>query len=178
MLIIWPFLLMFIVLQRILELIIAKSNKEWAMKQGGVEIGEEHYKWFILVHGAFFIMLIIESYLSFTGWTTIKTILLCIFLSFQVLRVWCLVSLGRYWNTRIIVIPGHTLVNKGPYKYLKHPNYLIVLGEFIVIPLIFQAYATAIIFPALHLLLMGIRIPAEEKALEELSANGYTPENC
>jgi methyltransferase len=83
----------------------------------------------------------------------------------QLARIWSITSLGRYWNTKIIILPGSDLVKRGPYKYVKHPNYIIVGVELFVIPMMFSTYWTAIIFPFLHLLLMTVRIPAEEKAL-------------
>ncbi len=81
------------------------------------------------------------------------------------MRVWCIVSLGKFWNTKIIVLPKVVMIKKGPYKYMKHPNYLIVFVELFTIPAMFGAYITAILFPILHLLLLTIRIPAEDRAL-------------
>ncbi|SEA63272.1 methyltransferase [Thalassobacillus cyri] len=157
-----------ILLQRIVELFIAKANQRWALKHGGEEHGKQHYKWFIFVHTLFFISLYIEASLFFGGWRPNAFIGLFIAFTFlQLFRAWCILSLGRYWNTRVIVIPGHELVSKGPYKLIKHPNYWVVLMEFIIIPLLFQAYMTAVIFPILHLLLLKVRIPVEEKALKE-----------
>lgn len=157
-----------IVLQRIVELFIAKANQRWALTHGGKEHGKQHYKWFIFVHTLFFISLYIESSIFFDGWRPKAFIGLFIAFTFlQLFRAWCILSLGRYWNTRVIVIPGHELVAKGPYKLIKHPNYWVVLLEFIIIPLLFQAYMTAVVFPILHLLLLKIRIPVEEKALKE-----------
>ena len=90
----------------------------------------------------------------------------------QLIRVWALTSLGRYWNTKIIVLPGAKMVNKGPYRFLKHPNYLVVTIEFIVIPLMFEAYFTAFFFSLLNGIILRIRIAAEERALTQLT--GYS----
>ena len=82
-------------------------------------------------------------------------------------RIWCLASLGKFWNTKIIILPGADVVRKGPYKWIRHPNYLIVTTELLVLPLLFGAYFTAIIFAFLNVWMLSVRIPAEEKALKE-----------
>ena len=94
-------------------------------------------------------------------------IYLTTFLLVQLGRVWVIATLGKYWNTKIIVLPGSNIVAKGPFKYIKHPNYLIVTIELIVIPLLFQAYITAIVYFILNQVILAIRIPMEEKALRE-----------
>ncbi|HET6872075.1 MAG TPA: isoprenylcysteine carboxylmethyltransferase family protein, partial [Sporolactobacillaceae bacterium] len=93
---------------------------------------------------------------------------LIIFILCQVFRIWVLTSLGPFWNTKILVLPGAEVVVKGPYRYIKHPNYLVVALEILVLPLIFQAFLTAFVFTLLNAcLLLGVRIPAEERALKE-----------
>lgn len=162
-------ILIFIICQRLIELLIAKSNEQWMKKRGGVEVGEDHHKWFVIVHILFFISIISESFIINKQTVHINYMLLFIFIITQVARFWCIYSLGRFWNTKIIVLPGTSLIQKGPYKYIKHPNYIIVGIELIVIPLLFGAYLTAVIFPILHILLLRIRIPIENKALLEWS---------
>lgn len=159
-------LIIFIIGQRLIELIIAHRNEKWMLERGGIEIGNEHYKLFILLHLMFFIVLIYEVQFVLTS----KSILFnfyffILFILAQIGRVWCIVSLGKFWNTKIIVLPKVVLIKKGPYKYMKHPNYVIVFVELFTIPAMFGAYMTAAIFPILHLLLLMIRIPAEEKGL-------------
>ncbi|MFD1018433.1 isoprenylcysteine carboxyl methyltransferase family protein [Thalassobacillus hwangdonensis] len=156
----------FILIQRFAELILAQRNRKWMMERGAYEEGETHYKWFIIVHGLFFFSLLVEAWVTPTVTTAATILFFLAFVLLQAFRVWCIASLGRCWNTRIIILPNHPIVSKGPYKYIKHPNYWLVLLEFIVIPLLFGAYMTAVLFPVLHLILMKIRIPAEEKALE------------
>ncbi|WP_037985707.1 isoprenylcysteine carboxyl methyltransferase family protein [Thalassobacillus devorans] len=157
-----------ILLQRIVELFIAKANRQWAMKHGGKEHGKEHYKWFIALHTLFFISIYFDASLFFDSWRPKAFIGLFIAFSIlQLFRAWCILSLGKYWNTRVIIVPGHQLIAKGPYRFIKHPNYWVVLLELIILPLLFQAYITAVLFPILHLLLMKIRIPVEEKALKD-----------
>ncbi len=160
-------LYLLIIIQRLGELWLAKSNFNWMMSKGGKETGEEHYFLFILLHSLFFISLAVEFFFSTRQFTSLFVPFFIMFLILQVLRVWCITSLGRRWNTRIIVLPSEKLVSKGPYRLIKHPNYLIVFMELVVIPIMFQAYMTAVIFPVFHLALMTIRIPAENQALRE-----------
>lgn len=161
-------ILLIIIIQRLLELRIAKSNEAWVKQRGGVEKGEDHYKWFIFVHTLFFVSLIAEALLNNQQTFKFSYLLFLIFLLIQIGRIWCITSLGKFWNTKIIISPQFSLVKKGPYKYVKHPNYIIVGIELMVIPFLFNAYITGIVFPILHILLLTIRIPAEEKALLEL----------
>ncbi|MFC4557342.1 isoprenylcysteine carboxyl methyltransferase family protein [Virgibacillus kekensis] len=160
----WLFIITVIV-QRLVELNIAKNNERWMKERGGVERGEKHYKWFIILHMAFFLSTITEGMFDNRGDIGLNYALLLLFLMTQAARIWCIQTLGRFWNTKVIVLPGVALIKKGPYKYIKHPNYLIVGIELFVIPFLIGAYVTACIFPVLHLFLLKVRIPREEKAL-------------
>ncbi|WP_330948964.1 isoprenylcysteine carboxyl methyltransferase family protein [Virgibacillus sp. MG-45] len=162
-------LLIFIILQRLVELVIARNNEKWMKERGGVERGEDHYKWFIILHFLFFLSLLVETHLHGRSAYPFSFFLFSLFFIAQICRIWCIYTLGRFWNTKIIVLPRVALIKKGPYKYVKHPNYFIVGIELFVIPMLFGAYATAIVFPILHLLLLRIRIPREEKALTKVS---------
>ncbi len=157
------YFLTFIIVVRIIELIIAKKNEKWLRSEGAVEYGREHYKYFIMLHTGFFISLIIEYNLSpFSGINYIPVIL---FFIVQIFRLSVFISLGKYWNTRILVIPGRILVKKGLYKYFKHPNYIIVILEFILIPLSFYLFVSLLIFSVLNLVILSVRIKTENKAL-------------
>ncbi|WP_010530782.1 isoprenylcysteine carboxyl methyltransferase family protein [Lentibacillus jeotgali] len=160
----WFFILA-IIMQRLAELSIAKSNEKWMKSMGGIEKGEKHYKWFIILHCCFFISILTETSLNKHILTDVNYFLLLIFLAAQAGRVWCIHTLGKFWNTKVIVLPGVIVIKKGPYKYVKHPNYIIVAVELFVIPMLVGAQLTAVLFPLLHLLLLRIRIPREEKAL-------------
>ncbi|WP_445683388.1 isoprenylcysteine carboxyl methyltransferase family protein [Solibacillus sp. FSL W8-0474] len=160
--------LAFIIIQRLVELLIAKRNEKSMLAKGAYEVGASHYPFMILLHVSFFVSLIVEV-IYFTGQLTPQYILIFIFLLLQLLRVWCLASLGPFWNTKIIILPGANVVVKGPYSYIRHPNYLVVCLEIAVIPLMFQAYFTAICFTILNLIILSIRIPLEEKALKEVT---------
>ncbi|MFC7320650.1 isoprenylcysteine carboxyl methyltransferase family protein [Halobacillus campisalis] len=160
----WLFI--FLVIQRVAELIVAHSNKKWMFSRGGVEVESRHYFLFIVLHVSFFSILLFEWFYFRGTDMWLSPVLIVTFVLLQILRIWCILSLGRRWNTKIIVIPNEHLVERGPYRYIKHPNYIIVFLELLIIPLLFQAYFTAIVFPLLHLLVLTVRIPAEERALE------------
>lgn len=159
----------YLVVQRLVEVNIAKRNERWLKVHGGVERGEGHYKWFIIVHTLFFLSILLEVYIRKAPIQNPGLVILTLFILTQVLRVWCITSLGKFWNTKIIVSPNYPLIQKGPYKYISHPNYVVVGIELFIIPIMFQAYLTSIIFPILHIILLLIRIPAEERALREAS---------
>ncbi len=162
-------LFLFLILQRVTELFIAKRNETVMKNRGAYEVGSEHYKYIVAVHVFFFISLFIEYHLGIKGISPFWPILLPLFIGAQIIRIWALTSLGEYWNTKIIILPNARIVSKGPYKYIRHPNYFIVGLEILTIPLLFQCYITAIVFTALNIAVLSIRIPAEEKALMELT---------
>lgn len=157
------YFLSLIVVVRLVELFIAKKNEKWVRNRGAIEYGRKHYKYFFLLHTGFFISLIIEFNLS--PFSEINYAALFIFLIVQIFRLSIFISLGKYWNTRILVIPGGNLVKKGLYKYLKHPNYFIVVLEFILIPLSYSLFVSMLIFSTLNLILLSVRIKTENKAL-------------
>ncbi len=154
-------------MQRLLELIIAKRNERWMKARGGREYGKKQYIFIVLVHVGFFISLFLEVTSFHKEISNYWPILLSLFLLAQLGRLWVITSLGSFWNTKIIVLPYANVVADGPYKWMKHPNYFIVTVEFILIPLLFQAYMTMLIFFLLNQLILTIRIPLEEKILRE-----------
>ena len=156
-----------VILQRLVELIIAKRNEKWMRGQGAYEAGAAHYPVMVSMHIAFFIVLLAEVFLFERALSPVWILFLAIFLTAQAARIWCLTSLGKYWNTKIIILPGADVVRKGPYKWVRHPNYVIVATELLVLPILFSAYFTAIIFSLLNVWMMSVRIPTEEKALKE-----------
>lgn len=159
----------FVILQRLAEMVYAKSNEKWMTKEGAIESGAAHYKWIVLLHLFFFIALLIEVHYFDLLENRFWWIFLIVFVVAQILRVWALASLGRFWNTKILVLSGAEKVKKGPYRWLPHPNYIVVALEIASLPLIFGAWRTALIFSAANaLLLLLVRIPAEEEALREM----------
>ena len=154
------YFIIFIIGQRLLELVIAKHNEKWIRKQGALEYGQKHYSSIVLLHTFFIIALTIEYW--YRG-GHFNRVFMIIFLILLLLKIWTIFSLGKYWNTKILKIPHSVFVKKGPYKYFKHPNYFIVVCEFVVIPLVFNLYLTAIIFSALNAIMLMVRIREEEK---------------
>ncbi|GBF10340.1 isoprenylcysteine carboxyl methyltransferase family protein [Tepidibacillus sp. HK-1] len=156
--------LTFVILQRIFELYIAKKNAVYIESLGGFEVGQKHYPFIVMLHITFLLSVYIESS-DLTFLPTWWPIPFTIFILAQGMRFWTMASLGRFWNTRIYILPNSKPIHKGPYQFIRHPNYLIVMVEIITIPLIFGAYYSAILFPILNTLLLTIRIKVEEKAL-------------
>ncbi|KQL53750.1 isoprenylcysteine carboxyl methyltransferase [Heyndrickxia shackletonii] len=154
-----------IIIQRIVELWIAKKNEIWIKKQGGVEAGKNHYKLMVLIHSCFILSLLAEVFGLKRSLIANWWILIALFILSQIGRVWVIISLGRFWNTKILVLPDAKIIKKGPYRWLKHPNYIIVTLELIIIPLLFQAYYTLIAFFIFNLLILSVRIPTEERML-------------
>jgi len=158
-------LVMVIVLQRLAELYIAHRNRLLVLKEGAKEFGSRHYPLFFLLHAGWLAGLLIEAPLRGTI-APYWYLYFGLFVLSQGLRYWSIISLGRFWNTRILVVPGQKAIQKGPYCFFRHPNYIAVTVELLSVPLIFGAVTTAAIATILNLLLLlGIRIPAEEKAL-------------
>lgn len=159
----------FVILQRVIELFIAKRNERWLLSRGAVEYGRDHYKFIVMLHIAFILSIILEYFFRgrYYELNLINYSLLGVFIILQFLRVWVLTSLGRYWCTRVYRIPGESLVSEGIYKYLKHPNYMVVIGEIFVLPLVFNLYYTCIIFTILNAVLLFYRVRVENKALSE-----------
>jgi methyltransferase len=153
--------------ERLAELVVARRNARWALERGGVETGARHYPPMVVLHSGLLLACLAEVWLAgrpfvpALGWAML-TLVACS----QGLRWWCVATLGRQWNTRVIVVPGLPLVRRGPYRWLPHPNYVAVALEGLVLPLVHSAWLTALGFTVLNaVLLLGVRIPTEERAL-------------
>lgn len=152
--------------ERVVELLISRRNAAWALSRGGVEYGQGHFVWMKLLHTAFLIACVVEVLLSSRpfvpalGWPMVGLALVA-----QGLRYWAVLTLGRRWNVRVIVVPGESAVNSGPYRFMRHPNYLAVILEGLALPLIHGAWITATAFTLLNGLLLAVRIRSEERAL-------------
>ncbi|MFY4776041.1 isoprenylcysteine carboxyl methyltransferase family protein [Metabacillus sp. RGM 3146] len=164
----WIFITLLIV-QRVSEAAVAKNNEKIMKKQGAKEYGKVHYPFIVGMHVLFFFSFLAEVLFLERDLSPVWYLILPFILMAQLLRYWALASLGTCWNTKILMLPNLKVVTKGPYKYIRHPNYLVVAMEFVLLPLLFQAYFTAILFSILNACLMGIRIPEEEAALLENS---------
>lgn len=155
--------------ERLVELVISKRNAAWAFARGGVESGRGHFPAMVALHTALLLGALAEVWLlgrpfiPLLGWPMLAIAVLC-----QVGRYAVIASLGRQWNTRVIVVRGMPLVRRGLYRFawLRHPNYWIVAIEGIALPLVHTAWITALVFTVLNaVLLLGFRIPTEERAL-------------
>jgi len=160
----------FVILQRLIELLIAARNENWMKKQGAIEFGDRHYPVIVWMHVLFLACFIIEKTAFNRGLSYLWPAWLTIFLLVQGLRIWAIGSLGRYWNTKILVLPNAQVIRGGPYKFIKHPNYLVVVIELLVIPAMFSAYGTACIFSLLNACLLVFRIKEEERSLKQFTA--------
>lgn len=157
--------------ERIVELVVSTRNAAAAMARGGREYGRKHFPWMVALHTGLLLACIAEvvvlqrPFLPLLGWPMLALALLC-----QAGRAWVIRSLGQQWNTRVIVVPGAgRVVDRGLYRLMPHPNYVIVAVEGIAIPLVHTAWITAIAFTVLNaVLLLGFRIPTENRALKEL----------
>ena len=161
--------LLFVISQRLIELLIAKRNERILKAQGGIEFDKNGYRVIVIMHVVFFVSLICEKVFLSRMLNSYWIIFAALFGVAQFLRYWAIKSLGVYWNTKILVLPNHKLVIAGPYKFLRHPNYLAVIVEIAVIPLIFSCYLTACIFSVINFILLRRRIKIEESALRKTS---------
>lgn len=161
------FLVLFgaVVGQRIAELRIAKRNERYLKQLGAVEYGHAQYKWIVLMHVAFLCCWFFDVAVHHHQPARWFVVPLVLFLVAQGVRLWAIRSLGPFWNTKVFVVPNMTVVTRGPYRFLRHPNYVVVAIEILTLPLIFQAYETAALFTLLNAIVLSFRIPLEEKAL-------------
>lgn len=150
-----------VAVQRLGELVLARRNTQRLLARGGVEHGRRHYPLFVLLHGGWLLAL----FLFTPADAPVIWPLMGVFLLLQGLRVWVVASLGPFWTTRVVTVPGVPLVCRGPYRWLRHPNYLVVIGEIAVLPLAFGQVALAVLFSILNLALLAHRVRIEERAL-------------
>jgi methyltransferase len=151
----------FVVLQRLGELALAARNTRDLRAAGAIELDAGGYPLFVVLHAAWLLSLALLVPAS----TPPSWPLLAVFAALQLGRLWVIASLGRYWTTRLIRPPDKPLVNRGPYRFLNHPNYLIVIAEIAILPLAFGAVMIAAVFSAANLALLARRIAIEERAL-------------
>ena len=153
-------ILALVTLQRPFELWLSNRNTRRLLARGAVEHGRAHYPWIVAVHALWLAAL----WLTAPG-RPIDGFWLAVFVLLQVARIWVIATLGSRWTTRIIVLPGVPLVDRGPYRWIRHPNYLIVIGEIAALPLAFGLWQIALAFTLLNAAVLAIRIPAENKAV-------------
>lgn len=161
-------LIALIAIERLAELVVSTRNAAWSFARGAVERGRGHYLPMVVLHTGLLVGALIEVWVldrpfHWWGWIALLVVLLA-----QGLRWWCIGVLGRQWNTRVIVIPGGWRVSHGPYRWLRHPNYVAVVLEGIALPLVHSAWITAMTFTVLNAWLLAARLRAENAALAEL----------
>lgn len=151
-----------VIAQRLAELVIAKRNTARLLAEAGArEVGAGHYPAIVALHTAWLAALV---FILWQEAVTIRWPWLALFLILQLGRVWVLATLGRYWTTRIIVVPDAPMIRRGPFRLMRHPNYVVVSGEIAALPLAFGAWELALIFSLLNAGILFIRIRAEEAA--------------
>jgi methyltransferase len=155
--------------ERIIELVVSKRNLDWSFSQGGIEYGRSHYKYMVAIH-----IFLLAGALG-EVWNTRPNIHPVLFWGFlalvigtQALRWWCIGTLGKRWNTLVVIIPGLSPVTSGPYRWLKHPNYVAVVIEGIALPMVGFAWRTALIFTILNIFVLSARLKSENAALATL----------
>jgi methyltransferase len=158
-------ILALVTLQRLGEIVLARHNTRALVARGGIEVGAQHYPLIVAVHAAWLAALWI-----FGRDQEVDLLALALFVALQGVRVWILATLGARWTTRIIVLPAEKLVATGPYRYLSHPNYAVVIGEIAVLPLALHLPVIAVLFTILNAIVLTIRIRAETRALAAMSA--------
>lgn len=167
----WYFILLFAVgIERLAELVLAQRNLAWSRVRGGVEVGASHYPVMVALHLALLVGCVVEvavmqrPFIPALGWP-----MLALVIAAQGLRWWCITTLGRQWNTRVVVIPGATRIDGGPYRWISHPNYVAVAIEGLALPLVHSAWVTALAFTTLNAALLSTRVSVENSALARLS---------
>jgi methyltransferase len=156
-------LLVFVTVQRLAEMVWARSNEARLRAMGAVEVGAAHYPLIVLLHAAW------VGWLWLRGWDRPLVLpWVVVFFVLQGLRIWVLATLGRRWTTRVLFVPGETLVKKGPFRLIPHPNYAVVATEMVVLPFAFGLIDAAIVFGLLNFAMLGWRIRVEARALTPL----------
>jgi methyltransferase len=161
-------------LERLFELALSRRNAARVLAQGAIEVGQKHFAAMKALHGLFLlacaaeVLLLRRPFPKALGVAALAGALLA-----QALRYWAVASLGERWNTRVLAIPGEAPVRRGPYRYVRHPNYAAVVAEVALVPLVHGAVLTAALFSAANALLLAIRIPAEEAALGPAWARAF-----
>ena len=153
-------------LERCAELLVSKRNAAWSVSRGGREYGAGHYPVMVVLHTGLLVGCLVEvlvanrPFLPALGWPALAMVVAA-----QALRWWCIATLGHQWNTRVIVVPDLPLVRSGPYRWLRHPNYVAVVAEGVALPLAHTAWVTATVFTLLNAVILAVRLRVENAAL-------------
>jgi methyltransferase len=156
--------------ERLAELVVSRRNAAWSLARGGRETGQGHYPAMVALHTGLLAGMLVESRLRRPAVPPpLAGSMLALAASSQALRWWCIATLGRQWNTRVIVVPGLPLVRSGPYRLLPHPNYVAVVVEGVALPLVHGAWRTATVFSLANAALLTVRLRVESRALATTS---------
>ena len=164
-------LVLLVSVERVAELVVSTRNASWSLERGGRETGRGHYPVMVVLHTSFLVAMLVEAWVlrpevpAWLAWPALGLVV-----ASQGLRWWCIATLGRRWNTRVIVVPSLPSVASGPYRVLRHPNYVAVVVEGVALPLVHAAWVTAVLFPVLNTALLRVRIRVENAALARGSA--------
>ncbi|MFB6849057.1 isoprenylcysteine carboxyl methyltransferase family protein [Streptomyces sp. NPDC056373] len=152
--------------ERLAELVVARRNASWTLARAGVEHGRGHYPAMVTLHTGLLLCCLLEPALADRPFVpALGPPMLVLVVLAQALRWWCVMTLGPYWNTRVIVVPGARLVGTGPYRFLRHPNYVAVVVEIAALPLVHGAWLSALVFTVANAWLLTVRIRCENAAL-------------
>jgi methyltransferase len=162
-------LVVLVALERVAELVVSRRNLRWSRDHGGVEYGHSHYPYMVALH----VFLLVGCLVEVWVWQrplipALSVVMLVLVLGSQALRWWCITTLGRRWNTLVVIVPGMPRVTGGPYRWLSHPNYVAVVIEGIALPMVGFAWVTAIVFTVLNIPLLAVRLRVENAALATL----------
>ena len=156
--------------ERLVELVVAKRNLAWALARGGVETGFGHYPVMVVLHTALLVGALVEVLALHRPFVpALGAVMVVLVFAAQGLRWWCIRTLGPQWNTRVVVVPGLPLVGGGPYRWLRHPNYVAVVVEGFALPLVHSAWLTALVFTLANAALLTLRIRTEARALDSVA---------
>ena len=162
-----------VAIERLFEMWLAKRHAARLVARGGYAVGDEHFPWMVALHTTLLFAAPLEAWLlgrafvPWLGWTALGIVVLT-----MALRYWVITTLGDRWTTRVFVVPGEAPVTGGPFRYLRHPNYLAVVLEVAALPLVHGAWLTSLVFSLLNAWLLSVRIRVEESALRDVSAYG------
>ena len=156
-------------LERVTELVVSNRNARWSLAHGGRESGQSHYPVMVLLHTGLLVGMLVEVWVRRPDVPlALAAPMLLLVVASQALRWWCIATLGRQWNTRVIVVPGMPRVTGGPYRLVPHPNYVAVVVEGFALPLLGGAWITALVFTVANAVLLTVRIRVEDEALRTL----------
>jgi methyltransferase len=166
----YTLLILAVAVERLVELVVSKRNWRWSEERGGYELGAAHYPVMVVIHVGLLVGCLVEPlvldrpFIPALGWS-----MLAVVAAAQVLRWWCITTLGHQWNTRVVIIPGAERVTGGPYRWIPHPNYVAVVVEGVALPLIHSSWLTAVVFTVLNAVLLHTRLRVENSALVSLT---------